>query len=95
MSKEIRPDDITLEDVKICINIIKVFKKYYEAVAPLSPSERDFIKWIVAKSIESYKPTTTETIGAISQEIGKEEEELSKEMLDKIRSKYKKQAQKT
>jgi len=92
MSKEIRLEDITLEDVKICINIIKVFKKYYEAVAPLSPPEKDFIKWIVAKSIESYKPTTTE----ITQETSvEEEEELTKEMIDKIRNKYKKQAQKT
>jgi len=87
MSTQISPEDITLEDIKVCINIIKVFKKYYEAVAPLSPSERDFIKWIVAKSIESYKPATTivETAG-----VTEEEEELSKEMLEKIRSKYKK-----
>lgn len=91
MSKEIKIDEITLEDVKVCINIIKVFKKYYEAVAPLSPHERDFIKWIIAKTIESYKPTSTEAIEAITEEEG----ELSKEMLDKIRSKYKKQAEKT
>ena len=87
MSKEIRLEDITLEDVKICINIIKVFKKYYEVIAPLSPSERDFIKWIIAKSIESYKPATT-TVETV--EVTEEGEELSKEMLEKIRSKYKK-----
>jgi len=87
MSTQISPEDITLEDIKVCINIIKVFKKYYEAVAPLSPSERDFIKWIVAKSIESYKPATT-TVETV--EVAEEEEELSKEMLEKIRSKYKK-----
>jgi hypothetical protein len=88
MSSQIKIEDITLEDVKVCINIIKIFKKYYEAVAPLSPSERDFIKWIVAKSIESYKPATTTV--TTTAEVTEEEEELSKEMLEKIREKYKK-----
>ena len=91
MSNQVKPEDITLEDIKVCINIIKIFKKYYESIAPLSPSERDFIKWIVAKTMESYKPTTT----TIETEVTGEEEELSKEMLEKIRSKYKKQPQKT
>jgi hypothetical protein len=87
MSSQVKPEDITLEDIKVCINIIKIFKKYYESIAPLSPSERDFIKWIVAKSLESYKPATT-TVETV--EVTGEEEELSKEMLEKIRSKYKK-----
>jgi len=87
VSSQIKIEDITLEDVKVCINIIKIFKKYYEAVAPLSPSERDFIKWIITKSMESYKPVTTAVETA---EVTEEEEELSKEMLEKIRSKYKK-----
>jgi hypothetical protein len=91
MSNQVKPEDITLEDIRVCINIIKIFKKYYEAVAPLSPSERDFIKWIVAKTMESYRPTTT----TIETEVTGEEEELSKEMLEKIRSKYKKQPQKS
>jgi hypothetical protein len=89
MSTKVKPEEITLEDIKICINIIEIFRKYYEAIAvkTLPKSERDFLMTLISQAMRttSIQKAETET----------EEVELDQEMLDKLRKKYKiKQEQK-
>jgi len=89
MSTKVKPEEITLEDIKVCINIIEIFRKYYEAIAvkTLPKSERDFLLSIISQAIRTTQPSKTE---AEAEEI-----ELDQEMLDKLRKKYKiKQEQK-
>jgi hypothetical protein len=89
MSTKVKPEEITLEDIKICINIIEIFRKYYEAVAvkTLPKSERDFLMTLISQAMRTTSTQKTEA------EV--EEVELDQEMLDKLRKKYKiKQEQK-
>ena len=89
MSTKVKPEEITLEDIKICINIIEMFRKYYEAVAvkTLPKSERDFLMTLMSQAMRT---TSTQKAEAEAEEI-----ELDQEMLDKLRKKYKiKQEQK-
>jgi hypothetical protein len=89
MNSKVKPEEITLEDIKICINIIELFRKYYEAIAikTLPKSERDFLMTLISQAMRTTQPSKTEA------EV--EEVELDQEMLDKLRKKYKiKQEQK-
>jgi len=89
MSTKVKPEEITLEDIKICINIIELFRKYYEAIAvrTLPKSEKDFLLSIISQAMRTTQVSKTE---AETEEI-----ELDQEMLDKLRKKYKiKQEQK-
>lgn len=78
MSEKIRPEDITLEDIRICISILNVFKKYYEKTAHAPVHDRDLLKWMIIQSLK--------TSGYSKEE---ETEELDEELLEKIRKKYK------
>jgi hypothetical protein len=89
VSTKVKPEEITLEDIKICINIIEIFRKYYEAVAvkTLPKGERDFLMTLISQAMRTTQPSKTEAEA--------EEVELDQEMLDKLRKKYKiKQEQK-
>ena len=89
MSTKVKPEEITLEDIKICINIIEIFRRYYEAVAvkTLPKSEKDFLMSLLSQAMRT---TSTQKAEAEAEEI-----ELDHEMLDKLRKKYKiKQEQK-
>ena len=89
MSSKVKPEEITLEDIKVCINIIEIFRKYYEAIAvrTLPKSERDFLLSIISQAMRT---TSTQKAEAETEEV-----ELDQEMLDKLRKKYKiKQEQK-
>jgi len=89
MSSKVKPEEITLEDIKICINIIEIFRKYYEAVAvkTLPKSERDFLMTLISQAMRTSQVSKAEAEA--------EDVELDQEMLDKIRKKYKiKQEQK-
>jgi hypothetical protein len=90
MSSKVKPEEITLEDIKTCISIIEIFRKYYEAIAvrTLPKSERDFLLSIISQAMRT---TSTQKAEAEVEEV-----ELDQEMLDKLRKKYKiKQEQKT
>jgi len=89
MSTKVKPEEITLEDIKICINIIEIFRRYYEAVAvkTLPKSEKDFLMSLLSQAMRT---TSTQKAEAEVEEV-----ELDQEMLDKLRKKYKiKQEQK-
>jgi len=89
MSTKVKPEEITLEDIKICMSVIEMFKRYYEAVAvkTLPKSERDFLMSLLSQAMR--------TTQASKAEAEAEEIELDQEMLDKLRKKYKiKQEQK-
>jgi hypothetical protein len=83
MSTKVKPEEITLEDIKICINIIEMFRKYYEAIAlkTLPKSEKDFLVSLISQAMRTAQPSKAE---AEAEEI-----ELDQEMLDKLRKKYK------
>lgn len=87
-------DNITLDDIKICINVLNRFTEYYrKSIAVLrriyseyGTSDKDMFRAILDEVIRSYisskrgEETATETVS----------EEVDEELLKRIRDKYKK-----
>jgi hypothetical protein len=93
MNSKVKPEEITLEDIKVCINIIEIFRRYYETIAirSIPKSEKDLLMALISHAMRTASSSTTTQ----KAETEAEEIELDEEMLDKLRKKYKiKQEQK-
>jgi len=79
VSRKVKPEDITLEDIRVCISILSAFRKYYERTAQAPIHDRDMLRWLMVQALKA----------STAKEEEEEEEEIDQELLERIRKKYK------